>query len=68
MRIIHRDLKSSNIFVDNSGQGKVAGFGKARKTISGSDMSTMTITGTWLWMAPEIVRNERYNSKYVYST
>ena len=58
--IIHRDLKSMNIMVSETLQGKVADYGEARK--KSADL-TMTSTGTPLWMAPEVSRNERYDSK-----
>ena len=58
--LIHRDLKSMNIMVSEKLQGKVADYGESRK--KSADL-TMTSTGTPLWMAPEVSRNERYDSK-----
>ena len=63
MGIIHRDLKSENILVSGTGQGKVAHFGAARETMSNDASASMTVAGTELWMAPEVSRSEAYNSK-----
>ena len=58
--LIHRDLKSMNIMVTKDKRGKVADYGESRE----QDTSlTMTSTGTALWMAPEVSKNERYDSK-----
>lgn len=63
--IIHRDLKSHNILIDDGGNGKVCDFGLSRIY---NDRSTMTACGTPCWTAPEILRNESYDTKVdVYS-
>ncbi|QBZ81599.1 Serine/threonine protein kinase, catalytic domain containing protein [Pandoravirus celtis] len=66
MKIMHRDLKSSNVLVapDDSSDGawtaKLADFGFARAK---ADMATMTRCGTPAWTAPEIIRGETYSEK-----
>jgi len=55
--IIHRDLKPHNILVTSSWQAKVADFGLARTKVT----TTMTRVGTPRWVAPEVVREERYS-------
>eukprot|EP00698_Gefionella_okellyi_P002780 TRINITY_DN1263_c0_g1_i1.p2 TRINITY_DN1263_c0_g1~~TRINITY_DN1263_c0_g1_i1.p2 ORF type:complete len:646 (+),score=135.39 TRINITY_DN1263_c0_g1_i1:4049-5986(+) len=55
--IIHRDLKSPNILIDEHFTPKVADFGIA-KVKQGSFINT--ICGSPAWMAPEILRNEPY--------
>jgi len=63
--IVHRDLKSSNLLVDESFNVKVADFGFARIK---EDNATMTRCGTPAWTAPEVIRGDRYSeSADVYS-
>jgi len=56
--IMHRDLKSLNLLVDQNWGVKVSDFGLTK-----SKMHTYTMTqcGTPQWMAPEVLRNEQYN-------
>ncbi|MCP3920124.1 MAG: serine/threonine protein kinase [bacterium] len=59
--VLHRDLKSSNVLVDESGQSKVLDFGVARAIDEGNGtMLTQTgqIVGTLATMAPEQVHGE----------
>ncbi len=58
--ILHRDLKSLNILVDENWRGKVADFGMTRFQ---EDGATMTQCGSPLWMAPEMIRNLAYDEK-----
>ena len=62
--IIHRDLKSSNIFIkrkDNIDLIKIGDFGIA-KILKPCNKSS-TIIGTPLYMSPEQFRSESYNMK-----
>ena len=56
--MIHRDLKSENLLIDERFQGKVGDFGLARFEDSAS---TMTQCGTPSWVAPEVFRGEQYS-------
>lgn len=61
-KIIHRDLKPSNIFVGGDLRVCIADFGYAR-TISPADGVLTKETGTYLYMAPEVMRSEHYDEK-----
>ncbi|XP_045816839.1 serine/threonine-protein kinase CTR1-like isoform X1 [Trifolium pratense] len=60
--IVHRDLKSPNLLVDDSYTVKVCDFGLSR-TKSNTYLSSRTAAGTPEWMAPEVIRGEPSNEK-----
>jgi len=57
--IIHRDLKTQNLLVDEYWRVKLCDFGLSRIKIS----ETMSRLGTLQYSAPEILRGERYTEK-----
>ncbi|KAL4372258.1 serine/threonine-protein kinase STY17-like [Arachis ipaensis] len=61
-KIIHRDLKPSNIFLDDALHVRVADFGHAR-FLGDQEMALTGETGTYVYMAPEVIRCEPYNEK-----
>jgi serine/threonine protein kinase len=59
-RLIHRDLKSLNVLLDENHHPKIADFGLSRTW--GDSVMTQNV-GTKRWMAPEVVRGENYDEK-----
>lgn len=61
VRLVHRDLKSANVFLtDNRTRCLVGDFGISK--VLESTLFATTCVGTPAYMAPEIVRNDKYSS------
>ena len=60
--ILHRDLKSKNIFLTKAGQLKIGDFGIAKVLSSESDVAKTAI-GTPYYLSPEICEEKPYNKK-----
>ena len=58
--VVHRDLKPQNILVTDAYHVQITDFGEARTV---DHENTMTQVGTQLFVAPEVVRGERYSEK-----
>lgn len=58
--IIHRDLKTDNLLVDDNWQVKVADFGLATVKLR---TFAKTMCGTTGWVAPEVLAEEGYTEK-----
>nr|XP_042137482.1 serine/threonine-protein kinase Nek11 isoform X5 [Peromyscus maniculatus bairdii] len=60
-RILHRDLKSKNIFLKNN-QLKIGDFGVSRLLMGSCELAT-TLTGTPYYMSPEALKHQGYDAK-----
>jgi len=54
--IVHRDMKSSNILMDESNNPYLADFGLAKFTEGRQEMTNTAVAGTASYMAPEIAQ------------
>lgn len=63
--VVHRDIKSKNILVDNAGCIKIGDFGSAKMgdIVTDKMQASMGAQFTVPWMAPELLSDEGYDCK-----
>ena len=66
--VLHRDLKSLNVLLDDNNRAKLADFGLSKiKSESRTSSSKRQAVGTCAWSAPEILQKRKRGEKAPYS-
>lgn len=58
-KVLHRDIKASNVLLDKDMNGRLGDFGLARMHGHGQVASTTRVVGTVGYLAPEVIRKGR---------
>mmetsp|Transcript_4284 Transcript_4284/g.9235 ORF Transcript_4284/g.9235 Transcript_4284/m.9235 type:complete len:484 (+) Transcript_4284:220-1671(+) len=67
-QVLHRDIKAENLLLTNDFTVKVTDFGLSRIVHESAKKKYMTMCGSIQWLAPEVIRGDRYDSSIdVYS-
>ncbi|ESQ38996.1 hypothetical protein EUTSA_v10001352mg [Eutrema salsugineum] len=57
--VIHRDIKPANVLIDHQMNARLGDFGLAKLYDQGFDPQTSRVAGTFLYIAPELIRSGR---------
>ena len=61
-RVLHRDLKTLNIFLTKNNHIKIGDFGVSKKLVN-NNLYAYTFVGTPYYLSPEICQNKPYDEK-----
>ncbi|KAJ7955319.1 Kinase family protein [Quillaja saponaria] len=62
-KVVHRDIKSSNILIDDNFNAKISDFGLAKLLGAGKSYITTRVMGTFGYVAPEYANSGLLNEK-----
>ncbi|KAA0056992.1 hypothetical protein IC582_029365 [Cucumis melo] len=62
-KVLHRDIKASNVLLDKDMNGRLGDFGLARVHGHGQVASTTRVVGTMGYIAPELIRTGRASTQ-----
>ncbi|CAL8464770.1 g4305 [Coccomyxa elongata] len=63
LKVVHLDLKSSNVLIAADGTAKIADVGLSAQLQNASHLSSLQVAGTWAWVAPEVIMAGKVTNK-----